>query len=81
MKTYEEMIQYTVDKVDSGILRYQEWTAVILLSEAYGVSQEIISSDIKVEKEFREKARLEKRRMESRASNEKRRLANLESQG
>jgi len=79
MKTYEEMIQYTVDQIDRGILRYQEWSVVLLLSEAYGMNQDIIVSDIKVEKEYREKARREKRRMESRASNEERRLANLES--
>lgn len=71
------MIQFIVDQVDNGILRYYEWPVVIALAEAYGISQETVTNDIKVEKEFREQAKKERRKAESRASNEQRRLANL----
>ncbi len=77
MKTYHEMVQFIVDQVDLGKLRYYEWPAVIAIAEAYGIPQETVSSDVKFEKEFREQAKKEQRKAESRASNEQRRLANL----
>lgn len=77
MKTYHEMIQFVVDKVDDGTLRYNEWQPVLTLSEAYGIPQDVVFSDVKFEKEFREAARKEKRKVDSRAANEERRLANL----
>lgn len=81
MKSYHEMIQFIVDQVDNGILRYYEWPAVIAIAEAYIIPQETVTNDIKFEKEFREKARKEARKAASRASNEQRRLANIARQG
>ena len=77
MKTYHEMIQWTVDKVDDGTLRYNEWQPALTISAAYGIPQDVVFSDIKFEKDFREKARKEKHKAEARAANEQRRLANL----
>jgi hypothetical protein len=77
MKTYHEMIQFIVDQVDNGNIRYHEWVAVIAIAEAYGIERDIVFNDIKYEKEFREAARKEAHRAENRASNEARRLANL----
>lgn len=77
MKSYHEMIQFIVDQVDNGKLRYYEWPAVIAIAEAYSIPQETVFNDIKFEKEFREQAKKERRRAESRVSNEQRRLANL----
>ena len=81
MKSYHEMIQFIVDQVDSGRLRYYEWPAVIALAEVYSIPQETVFNDIKFEKEFREKSKKEQRKAESRASNEQRRLANIARQG
>lgn len=81
MKSYHEMIQFIVDQVDNGILRYYEWPVVIAIAEAYGIPQDTVFNDIKFEKEFREKAKKEQRKALNRASNEQRRLANLASQG
>lgn len=77
MKSYREMIQFIVDQVDLGKLRYYEWPAVIAIAEAYGIPQETVFSDVKFEKELREQAKKEQRKVASRASNEQRRLANL----
>lgn len=77
MKTYHEMIQFIVDQVDLGKLRYYEWPAVIAIAEAYGIPQDTVFSDVQFEKELREKAKKEQRKALSRASNEQRRLANL----
>lgn len=77
MKSYHEMVQFIVDQVDKGKLRYYEWPAVMAVAEAYGIPQETVFNDIKFEKEFREKAHKEARKAESRASNEQRRLANI----
>ena len=71
------MVQFIVDQVDLGKLRYYEWPAVIAIAEAYGIPQETVFGDVKFEKEFREQAKKEQRKAESRASNEQRRLANL----
>lgn len=81
MKSYHEMIQFIVDQVDNGKLRYYEWPAVIAVAEAYSIPQETVFNDIKFEKEFREQARKEARKVASRASNEQRRLANIARQG
>ena len=81
MKSYHEMIQFIVDQVDKGTLRYYEWPAVIALAEAYGIDADIVRNDINFEKEFRERARKEARKEEHRRSNEQRRLANLARQG
>lgn len=77
MKSYHEMIQFIVDQVDHGTLRYYEWPAVIAIAEVYGIPQETVFFDIRFEKDIREKAKKERRKAESRASNEQRRLANL----
>lgn len=77
MKSYHEMIQFIVDQVDRGKLRYYEWPAVIAIAEAYGIPDETVFNDVKFEKELREKSKKEQRKAESRASNEQRRLANL----
>lgn len=81
MKSYHEMIQFIVDQVDNGKLRYYEWPAVIAIAEAYGIAQETVFNDIKFEKEFREQARKQARKVANRASNEQRRLANIARQG
>lgn len=81
MKSYHEMIQFIVDQVDSGKLRYYEWPAVIAIAEAYGIPDETVFNDVQFEKELRERAKKEQRKAESRASNEQRRLANLAQQG
>ena len=73
MKSYHEMIQFIVDRD----LRYYKWPAIIAIAEAYDIPQETVSTDIGFEEEFREKAKKEQRKAESRASNEQRRLANL----
>ena len=81
MKSYHEMIQFIVDQVDLGKLRYYEWPAVIAIAEAYGIPQDTVFSDVQFEKELRERAKKEQRKAESRSSNEQRRLANLAQQG
>ena len=77
MKTYHEMIQWVVDRVDDATIRYYEWPAVLTIAEVYNIPQETVFNDVKFEKEFRERAQKEQRRAQSRASNEQRRLANL----
>lgn len=77
MKSYHEMIQFIVNQVDNGKMRYYEWPAVLTIAEAYGTPQETVFNDIKFEKEFREKARKQARKVASRDSNEQRRLANI----
>ena len=76
MKTYEEMIQFTVDQMQDK-LRYNGWCAYILLAAAYNTSQEEVAEDINAEVAWRECQRRAKQKEESRASNEARRLANL----
>ena len=57
MKSYHEMIQWVVDQVDHGKLRYYEWPAILAITEAYGIPQDIVFDDVKFEKEFREQAK------------------------
>lgn len=59
-------------------MRYYEWPAIFAIAEAYGVSRDTVFKDVAAVKEAREKVRKEARRAASRASNEERRLANLE---
>lgn len=77
MKSYDEMIQFIVDQVDRGRLRYYEWPAVIAIAEVYGKTVGEVTLEIQVEKEFREQAKKKNRKAEHQASNEARRLANL----
>ena len=77
MKSYQEMIQFAVDQIDNGTLRHTQWTAVLLIAEAYEISYAIVGADIKAEKEIREKVLKEARKAENQRSNEQRRLANL----
>lgn len=77
MRTYSEMIQFIAVQAEDR-LRYFEWPAVIALAEAYGVDQDTVRNDIKVVTELREAARKSARKERHRASNEERRLANLE---
>lgn len=81
MKSYHEMIQFIVDQFEDGKLRHYEWAAVLAVAEAYGVPDETVFNDVKFEKELREKARKQARKVASRASNEQRRLANIARQG
>jgi hypothetical protein len=76
MKTYEEMIHFTVDQM-SDRLRYNAWCAYILLAEAYGKTQEEVARDINAEVSWREHQRRTQKKADQRASNEARRLANL----
>ena len=75
MKTYYEMIQWAAD--NESTLRYQYWPAKMAIAEMYGVPFETIHKDLVNELAFRDTAEKEKRKAESRASNEQRRLANL----
>jgi len=77
MKTYPEMIQWVVDRVDDATIRYHEWPALMTISEVYDIPYGIVQSDVQFEKDFREKAAREQRKAMSRSSNEQRRLANL----
>lgn len=77
MKTYNEMIQWHVDQVDSGRLRYYELPSVMAISKAYCVAEEQVYEDINEEKQRRQQQLKQQRREEHRASNEARRLANL----
>lgn len=77
MKTYHEMIQWVVDRVDDATIRYHEWPAVLTIAEMYNIPQETVFNDVKFEKEFRERAQKEQRKAQSRASNEQRRLDNI----
>lgn len=76
MKTYEEMIQFTVDQL-SDKLRYNAWCAYILLAQAYNRSEDDVAKDINAEVSWREHQRRHQKKAEHRASNEQRRLANL----
>lgn len=76
MKTYEEMIQFTVDRMEST-LRYHAWCAYILLSGTYDKTQDEVAKDISAEVSWREHQRRVKQKADQRASNEARRLANL----
>ena len=75
MKSYHEMVQWVVD--NDTQLRYHEWPALMSISESYVIDYSIVQADVQFEKDLREKAAKEKRKAESRASNEQRRLANL----
>jgi hypothetical protein len=75
MKSYEEMTYWVVDLSDK--LRYNEWPALLAISEMYDIPYGIVQSDVQVIKDQREKALKDQRKAESRASNEQRRLANL----
>jgi len=76
-KSYSEMINFVVDRVDNGNLRYHEWAIVPVLSEMFGVDSKLVYHDIEVEKDSRKQKESARRRQESRDSNEARRLANL----
>ena len=76
MKTYHEMIQFIADQAEDR-MRYNEWPAVLTVSEVYGIPQAVVFDDVKFEKEFRDKARKEKHKADARTANEQRRLANL----
>lgn len=79
-KNYHEMIQFVVDSSTKGVmkLRYHEWAAVIVISEMFGVSQDIVFRDISFEKDLRSQQLKAEKRQQHRIENEKRRLANLE---
>lgn len=79
-KNYHEMIQFVVDSSTKGPmkLRYHEWAAVIVISEMFGVSQDIVFRDISFEKDLRSQQLKAEKRQQHRIENEKRRLANLE---
>ena len=78
MKTYEEMIQFTVDQDNKGYLQYVDWVTSLLLSEAYGVPRDTVYSDLTAEKEHRVNAKKLARKAQSRVENEARRLANIQ---
>ena len=80
MKTYHEMIQFIVDQVDNGKLRYFEWPAIIAVAEAYSIDQQIVFSDVEIEATHRKAARKLEKLAANQASNQARRLANIESQ-
>lgn len=79
MKSYEEMIQWVVD--NNSQLRYNEWPAVMAISESYNIPIGIVRNDVQFEKDLREKEAKERRKADrkaqNQASNEQRRLANL----
>lgn len=77
MKTYDEMIQWHVNQVESANIRYCEWPSYLAIAEVYGVTADQVLVDINQEKEHREASRREARKAEHRAGNEARRLANL----
>lgn len=77
MKTYEQMIQWHVNQVESARIRYHEWPSYEAIAEVYGVSVDQVVADINQEKEHREDQRRKDRRAEHRASNEARWHANL----
>ena len=78
MKTYKQMIQWHVNQVESARIRYHEWPSYEAIAEIYGVAVNQVVADINQEKEHRENQRRKDRGAEHRASNEARRLANLE---
>ena len=73
------MIQFTVDQL-SDRMRYTAWCANIMLAEVYGKTQDEVAKDINAEVSWREHQRRTQKKAEHRASNEARRLANLEKQ-
>lgn len=75
MKPYAEIIRFIANEPK---LRYNEWAALLAVAEAYGVSIDTAFIDLKKEKDIIEKAAKDRRKAEHRASNEARRLANLE---
>lgn len=79
MKSYEEMIQWVVD--NNSQLRYNEWPALMAISESYNIPFSIVQIDVRYEKNLREKEAKERRKADrkaqNQASNEQRRLANL----
>ena len=77
LKTYHEMIQFVVDQADKRIFQYHEWVAAITLAEVYGIPQETVFDDIKIEIARRDIAHKEERKARHQAENEERRLANL----
>lgn len=80
MKSYNQMINWHVDQVEGGILRYYEWPSKMAIAEAYGVTEEQVNVDIGQEKEYREDKMKEARRKKHQEENEARRLANLKKQ-
>ena len=77
MKTYHEMIQFVVDQADRRIFQYHEWVAAITLAEVYGIPQETVFDDIRLEVAHRDIAHKEERKARHQIENEQRRLANL----
>ena len=77
MRTYSEMINWLVDRVDDAALRYNEWPAQMAIAEAYQIPYATVAADVQTVKIHRERAQKDLRRAQSRASNEARRLANL----
>lgn len=78
MKSYEEMIQWHVDQVDSGNLRYYEWPSALAISAAFGKDSSLVLVDIDLEKARRKSIKKQQRKEQHRTENEKRRLANLQ---
>ena len=75
MKPYTEVIRFIANEPK---LRYNEWAALLAVAEAYDVSIDTAFVDLKKEKDIIEQAEKDKRKAAHRASNEARRLANLE---
>lgn len=67
MKTYEEMIQWEVNQVENGKIRYYEWPAILAIAEVYGIQQEQVFIDINFEKDLRKQSKKEVKKTESRA--------------
>jgi hypothetical protein len=82
MKTYEEMIAFTVQNCTEGAkyLRYNKWVANMLLVEVYSKSPKQVSADIEAGIKQFENAQKEMFRAKNRAEHESRRLANLAKQ-
>jgi hypothetical protein len=77
MKTYHEMIQWHVDRVQDGRIRYHEWPSSMAISTVYGIDISVVHSDIDFEKKNREEKYAKERKLQHQQENEARRLANL----
>jgi len=77
MKTYHEMIQWHVDRVQDGQIRYHEWPSATAISTMFGIDITVVNSDIDFEKKHREEKYAKERKLRHRQENEARRLANL----
>lgn len=76
MKTYEEMLDFAVDQIESGNFQYQKWVVGQTLAHMFGLENEVVYRDIDCFLAIREDKRKIERMKQRQVENAGRRNAN-----